>query len=115
MTYLEPSHGVTAAESVKETYEVWFVRTCEDFRREDARLKIVLWPYSYSAVEADKARAELGSSSMGKLKLTILRSEVSPSGHFVEGRDFGKIDWISFRVEVTPLVGKNEGPMGGAR
>jgi len=110
MTYLEPSHGVTAAEAAEGQYEIWFVRTCADYKRERARLDIVLWPYNHSKREADKALAELGTSTMGKAKLTILKSRVSPSGHSVEGKDYGKIDYVSFRVDVTPLVRKPGGP-----
>jgi hypothetical protein len=109
MTYLEPSHGVTAAESAKGQYEVWFVRTCADYKLEDARLRIVLWPYTYTQREADEASAKLGTSPMGKVKLTILKSKVSPSGQSVQGMDYGKIDWLSFRVTVTPLVKKGDG------
>jgi hypothetical protein len=106
-TYLQPSHSVTAQEAAKEQYVVWFVRTCTD-KAEDARLNIVLWPYSYTESEADKARADLGTSPMGKLRLTILESKTSPLGQPVGGPDHGKIDWLSFRVDVWPRTPKGD-------
>jgi len=106
MKYLEPSHGVTAQEAVNGTYEVRFLRTCTDFKLEAARLEIVLWPYTHSQRETDEALAKLGSSPMGIAKLTILKSKVSPTGHPVEGKDYGKIDWLSFRVDITPLAAR---------
>jgi hypothetical protein len=41
MKYLEPSHGLTAQEAIQGRYEVWFVRSCADFKAEAARLDIV--------------------------------------------------------------------------
>jgi hypothetical protein len=49
---------------------------------------------------------------MGKLKLTILKSRVSPTGRLIEGKDYGKIDWLSFAVDITPLAGKDDRPPG---
>jgi len=84
--------------------EFSFVTTCEDYQRESHRLGIVLWPYNYSRQEADDALAKLGTSPLGKAKLTILESKVSRAGQDIEGKNYGKIDWLRFRLDITSPV-----------
>ena len=99
--YLEASYGTTAAEAVKMSpREFQFVLNATDCKREGERVDRVLWPYNYTDDQVKKAEAKLGSSPLGKGRLTILDSKTSPSGELVEGKDFGKIDWIKFAVEI---------------
>jgi hypothetical protein len=65
------------------------------------RLQIVLWPYNFSEHELDNARAKLGTSVLGKGRLTILKAKVSQAEHDIEGKNYGKIDWLKFRLNIT--------------
>jgi hypothetical protein len=103
--YLDTEYGVTAKKAVDfNPREFSFVTTCEDYKRESHRLNIVLWPYIYSQKEADDALAKLGTSPLGKAKLTILKSKVSPAQPGIEGKDYDRIGWLKFRLDITPPV-----------
>jgi hypothetical protein len=103
--YLGTEYGVTAKKAVEfNPREFSFVTTCEDYKRESHRLNIVLWPYIYSQKEADDALAKLGTSPLGKARLTILKSKVSPAEPGIEGKDYDRIDWLTFRLDITPPV-----------
>lgn len=75
--------------------------TCEDYKREAHRLEIVLWPYNYSRQDADEALAKLGTSPLGKARLTIVKSKVSRAEQDIEGKNYGKIDWLRFRLDIV--------------
>ena len=95
--YLDAGYGVTAKEAVEiSPREFSFVVTCDDYKQESHQLDIVLWPYNYSQREADDALAKLGSSPLGKGRLTILNSKVFRADQNIEGKNCGKIDLLKF-------------------
>ena len=99
---LDSSYGITAKEAVAiSPRKLKFLLTCDDYKRESRRLEIVLSPYSYSDEVYDDALAKLGTSRAGAITLTILQSKISPAGEEVEGRNYGKIDWLRFKVDVS--------------
>ena len=101
--YVDASYGITAKEAVENMNprEFSFVVTCEDYQIERHRLEIVMWPYTYSTEEADAALAKLGTSPLGKAKFTILNSKVSPAERDIGGKNYGQIDWLKFRLDIT--------------
>ena len=103
--YLDTEYGVSAKKAVDfNPREFWFVTTCEDYKLESHRLNIVLWPYVYPQKEADDALAKLGTSPLGKARLTILKSKVSPAQPGIEGKDYDRIDWLKFKLDITAPV-----------
>jgi len=101
--HLDASYGITAEEAVKMgPRKLSFVVACEDYKQESRRLKIVLWPYTHSQAETDEALALLGTSPLGKAKLTILNFKVSRTEQDIDGKNFGKIDGLKFKVELSP-------------
>jgi len=105
--HLDTGYGVTAKEAVGiSPREFSFVVTCDDYKRESRRLDIVLWPYRYSQREQDDALAKLGSSPLGKGSLTILNSKTSPADQNIEGKNYGKIDALRFRLDITSPVAR---------
>ncbi len=101
--FVDASYGITARQAVKDMNprEFSFVLTCADYKSEGHRLDVVLWPYTYSKKEADAALANLGSSPLGKAIFTILNSKTSRAEQDIEGKNYGKIDWLTFRLDVT--------------
>jgi hypothetical protein len=112
--YVDTGYGVTAREAVDITpREFSFLTNCEDYKREFRRLEIVLWPADHSQKEADEALATLGTSPLGKGRFTILDSRVSPAADEIEGKNYGKIDWLRFRLDISPPAApKRKGPSG---
>ena len=103
--FLDTEYRVTAKNAVEfNPREFSFVTTCEDYQRESHRLNIVLWPYTYPQKAVDDALAKLGTSPLGKARLTILKSKVSPAEPGIEGKNYDRIDWLKFRVNIMPLV-----------
>jgi hypothetical protein len=99
---LDSSYGTTAREAVSYSPRVFhFLLSCGDYKRERRRLEIVLWPYTHSKKVSDDALANLGTSRHGTIKFTILQSKISPADEDVAGRNFGKIDWLRFKVDVS--------------
>jgi hypothetical protein len=108
--YLDASYGTTASEAVAiSPREFSFVVACEDYKLEARRVDIVLWPYNYTQKEADEALAKLGTSALRKAKLIILSSKVSPAEHDIQGKNYGKIDWLKFRLDVTSRPSRGRG------
>lgn len=102
--FVDASYGITAQEAVVQMNprKFSFVVSCDDYQTESRRLNIVLWPYTYSRQEVDEATAKLGTSPLGKAKFTILDSRVSPAEKDIEGKNFGKIDWLRFKLDISP-------------
>lgn len=102
--HVDASYGFTAKEAVenRNPREFSFVVTCEDYNIESHLLHIVLWDYGHSQQEREEAMAKLGTSPLGKAKFTILDSKVSPAERDIEGKNYGKIDWLKFRLDITP-------------
>lgn len=109
--HVDSSYGITASEAVKiNPREFFFVQSCEEYKEERRRLDIVLWPYNYSKAEEEEALAKLGTSRLGRAKLTIVEAKVSTAGKEIEGKNYGRVEWLKFRVEVSrSTVGDGEG------
>jgi hypothetical protein len=99
---LSATYGNTAREAVAlSPREVDFVLSAADCKTEKERRDKLLWSYSYTAKEVQDAEAKFGSSPEGRVVLKIVDSKVSATGVLVEGKDYGKIDWLKFDVVVT--------------
>ena len=99
---LAPGYGNTAREAVAlSPREIDFVLTGDDCRREDERRTKLSWPSSYTQKEVEEAQAKFATSPAGTAVVKVLDSKTSPSGAPVEGKDYGKIDWLRFEVVVT--------------
>lgn len=99
---LTAEYGNSAAEAVALTpRDVDFVLTGEDCKREEDRRNKLTWPSQYTQKQVEDAEARFATSTAGHAVLRVLDSKVSPSGTLVEGKDYGKIDWLKFDVVVT--------------
>ncbi len=99
---LEATYGNTAKEAVALTpRDVDFVMNAEDCKREEDRRTKLTWPSQYTQKLVEEAEAKFASSISGHAELKVLDSKVSPSGVLVEGKDYGKIDWLKFEVVIT--------------
>ena len=102
--YLDTSYGVSAKEAVGiNPREFSFVTKCADYKQESQRLEIVLWPYNHSQQEVDGALAKLGTSALGKARFTILSAKVSPADQAIEGKNYGGIVFLKFRLDVLSI------------
>ena len=109
--HLDASYGTTVQEAVGiNPREFVFVTTCDDYRQEARRLDIALWPYNHTQQEVDDAMARLATSPLGKARLTILSSKVSPADQAIEGKNYGKIDSLKFRLDVAPPARQRSRP-----
>ncbi len=100
--FVDTAYGITAWEAATwAPREFRFVTTCDDYRREIERLRIVLWPYTHSEKEVSQAQELLGTSPTGQGRFTILDSKVSRAAEEVEGKNYGQIDRLKFDVEIT--------------
>ena len=98
---LDSSYGITAQEAVKiNPREFSFAADCEGYKNEARRLETVLWSYTHPQAEVDDAMAKLGTSRLGKGKLTILDAKVSHAEQDIDGKNYGRIDRLKFRLEV---------------
>lgn len=98
--YIDRSYGWTAEDEVSTSpREFDFVTNCADFRAESERLNIVMWPYSATKEKYEEALAKLGSSPVGKGRLWITDSKVSHAHNSEEDKS-GRIEWMSFAVEI---------------
>lgn len=99
---LTATYGNTAKEAVAlSPRDVDFVLTAEDCKREEDRRTKLTWPSQYTQKAVEEAQANFATSTAGRAVLKVLDSKVSPSGVLVEGKDYGKIDWLKFEVVVT--------------
>lgn len=103
---LFPSYGDTAQNIVdKSPFEFNFVLSCADCKREASLLRLLTESLPIGAVppsekQSAEAQKKLGTSPQGHGKLWILDSKVSAAPEDVEGKNYGQIDWIRFRVEI---------------
>ncbi len=99
---VDASYGITAKEAVSamNPRKFSFVVSCADYRLESHRVQVVLWPGNYPPGERDAAFKELATSPQAKAEFTILDSKVSPAAQDIEGKNYGKIDWLKFRLDV---------------
>jgi hypothetical protein len=99
---LSATYGNTAKEAVAlSPRDVDFVLNGEDCKREEDRRTKLTWPSQYTQKLVEEAQAKFATSTAGRAVLKVLDSKVSPSGVLVEGKDYGKIDWLRFEVTVT--------------
>lgn len=80
--------------------EFRFVTNCADYRIEDERLGIVLWPYTATTQKVQDAMAKLGTSPLGKGRLWITDSTISREGDSADEKK-EKIEWMKFSVEIV--------------
>ena len=111
--YIDMSYGWTAEQEVSTSpREFRFVTNCADYRIENERLVIVLWPYTFAREQEEEASAKLGTSALGKGRLWITGSRISHAGDEPDEK-LGKIEWMKFSVEIrlphvatsSPLLG----------
>jgi hypothetical protein len=97
---VDMTYGVSAEEEVADSPRQFsFVTNCSDYKTESDRLQIVLWPYSYSEQQVDKATAALGTSPHGSGCFWIVASKISHAADTPENK-LGAIDWMRFTVEI---------------
>ncbi|MGD0458665.1 MAG: hypothetical protein ABSC21_13090 [Terriglobia bacterium] len=109
--YLDTEYGIIAQEAVRRSpREFSFVMSCADFMMERRRVDRVLWPYTYSKQEVDDALAKLGESPLGKGRLWIEDSKITPGHESGSAEELGAIHWIKFRVEITFPAGSPHHP-----
>ncbi len=103
---LFPSYGDTAQEIVdKSPFQFNFVLSYADCKREASLLRLLIESKPIgvappSEKQLAEAQKKLGTSPQGHAKLWILDSKVSAASKDVEGKNYGQIDWIRFRVEI---------------
>jgi len=99
--YIDTSYGTTAQEAVHiSPREFNFVLVCKDYLKENERVERVLGSYSYSKQEVDEAMAMLGTSPLGKGRMWIEDSKITPGHDSGTGEGLGAIHWIKFKVEI---------------
>jgi hypothetical protein len=109
--YLDTQYGITAQEAVRRSpREFSFVLNCADFMKESGRVDRVLWPYSCSKQDVDDSLAKLGTSPLGKGRLWIEGSKITPGHESGTAEDLGAIHWIKFKVEITFPAGSPQHP-----
>jgi hypothetical protein len=99
--YLDTEYGITAQEAVRHSpREFSFVLNCTDFEMERKRVELAIYPNGASERDVDQARAELGTSPLGKGQLWIEDSKITPGHDSGKAEDLGAIHWIKFKVEI---------------
>jgi hypothetical protein len=97
---IDTSYGMTSENEVSWSPRKFnFVTNCEDYRTESKRLEKVLWPYSWTEEEANKALADLGTSPHGTGRLWITDSRISHANDTPDDK-IGSIEWMRFTVEI---------------
>lgn len=99
--YLDTQYGVTAQEAVRDSpREFSFVLNCADYETERKLGELAIYPSSESKQKVEEAQAKLGSSPLGKGRLWIEDSKITPGHDSATGQDLGAIHWIKFKVEI---------------
>jgi hypothetical protein len=100
--YLDTAYGITAQKAVSfSPREFSFVLNCADCKTERNRVELVIYGSNASKQEVEEAQAKLGSSPLGKGRLWIEDSKITPGHTTGTGQDLGAIHWIKFKVEIT--------------
>ncbi len=109
---IDMSYGVSAEEEVAASPRQFrFVTNCSDYKTESDRLQIVLWPYSYTEKQVDKATADLGSTPHGAARLWITDSKISHAADTADNK-LGNIEWMRFTLEIR-LPNRNQRQLTG--
>jgi hypothetical protein len=112
---IDMSYGTSAEDEVSWSPRRFsFVTNCKDYRTEWDRLQIVLWPYSFTVREVNKAQAELGSSPLGRGRLWITGSKITHTSDTPDDK-LGTIEWMRFTVEIRLPGLKTHHPSATAR
>ena len=99
--YLDTEYGITAQDVVRNSpREFNFVLNCSDLKTESKRVDLAIYPSTASQHEVDEALAKLGSSPVGKGRLWIEDSKITPGNKSGSAEDLGAIHWIKFKVEI---------------
>ncbi len=97
---IDMSYGISAEDEASSSPRKFsFVTNCPDYRVELDRLRILLWPYTFTEKEVNKAQADLGSSPLGEGRLWITDSKISHASDTSDNK-LGTIAWIRFTVEI---------------
>ncbi|MGB9028553.1 MAG: hypothetical protein WCC27_00425 [Acidobacteriaceae bacterium] len=109
---IDMTYGISAEEEVADSPRRFsFVTNCGDYKIESDRLQIVLWPYSFSEQQVNKATAALGTSAHASGCLWIVASKISHAADTSENK-LGAIEWMRFSVEIR-LPNANKAPTSG--
>jgi hypothetical protein len=99
--YLDTAYGMTAQKAVRYSPRGFsFVLNCGDFKTERKRVELVMYGSHASGQEVDDARTKLGASPLGKGRLWIIDSKITPGHDSATAQDVGSIHWIKFKVEI---------------
>jgi hypothetical protein len=114
--YLNSSYGMTAQDAVDESpREFNFVLSCAGYKRESTFVRRLIEStpagFQHSEKQIAEAQAKLGTSPQGHGNLWILDYEISPAPKDIEGKNYGQIDWIRFRVEIRFPVNADSLPV----
>ena len=97
---IDMSYGVSAEDEAADSPRQFsFVTNCRDFKTEFDRLQIVLWPYSFTEQQVDKATAALGTSPLGTGRVWLTSSTISHTAD-TAGNKLGDIESMHFTVEI---------------
>jgi hypothetical protein len=100
--YLDTQYDVTAQEAVRDSpREFNFVLNCTDYETERKRAELAIYPSNESRQKVEEAQSKLGMSPLGKGRLWIEDSTVTPGHNGGTGQALGAIHWIKFRVEIN--------------
>jgi hypothetical protein len=109
--YLDTQYGTTAQDAVHSSpREFNFVLNCADFETESKRVEMAIYPNGAPQQQVDDAIAKLGTSPLGKGRLWIEDSKVTPGHDGGTGKDLGEIRWIKFKVEIKFPAGPPQHP-----
>lgn len=103
--YLNSAYGITAQEAVEiSPREFNFVLSCAGLKREATFVDrlIMSSPAGMQPTERQvaEAQAKMGTSPQGHGKLWVLDYKISAAPEDIDGKNYGQIDWIRFRVEI---------------
>jgi hypothetical protein len=99
--YVGPGYGETARDSLSDTpRELAFLYRPADIEKAWGDLERVLWPYTYTAAEVQRAVDELAGFPTGTLVFEILSAEVGPDARR-PGGDAREEHVLRLRFRVT--------------
>jgi hypothetical protein len=103
--YLNASYGMTAKDAVEDSpREFNFVLSCAGLKRESTFVDRLIMSSPAGMQPTEKqvadASAKLGTSPQGHGKLWVLDYKISAAPEDIDGKNYGQIDWIRFRVEI---------------
>ena len=99
--YIGPGYGESARESASNTpRDFVFVARPDDVERAWNDVERLLWPYTHSEAEVQRAADELAHLRTGTLRFEILGADFAPCGD--RGRELQEcVSGLKFRATVT--------------